>query len=201
VHTLRITLIVLLLIVIAGFIFVGLEYKNYKSGNRSLWFGTLNNYQQNQTLKFGNLNLKATSVSLKPYPAPTVNPPTSCLAVEPSGSIIDDEASLDANYACTQSQNTYSYDMLLHKQDNALVVQYTYSNVGNLPLNVGTYKISLLANTSINDDYNCSAPGSSLLKGSSENDCLSGDISKTYKGPLSLIVSQGKEEKEISLKL
>lgn len=202
--TRRIILGSILSIIVVSGLFIGVDYHAYKIGNRSHLFSTLNNYQQNQTLKFGSLNLKVTSITLKPYPKPNYVPPASCpstFSAAPT-SILSNEIAVDTQVQCAQRQNSYAADIDAHQHKNNLTVNYSYANVGNLSLNTSKYKLKLVANTGLTTNYDCAVSLSGqILKGSTETGCLSTTLSNVYHGPIKLVVTQGSKEKDINLKL
>ncbi|HVC36512.1 MAG TPA: hypothetical protein VNE40_03690 [Candidatus Dormibacteraeota bacterium] len=182
---------------------IGLNYNSYKDGNRSVLFGTLDNYTQSQTLKFGNLNLKVSSVTLKPYPKPDNIPTENCDSLKTPRST---QNYLDpygtAYYDCENTLNDYQNAVNNYLHTNQLTIHYTYSNISNVPMNFSDYKLTMALNTDQGSNYvSCNPPSYQILKGENETDCLSTDISNTYHGPLSLIVKNGNKEKIITLSL
>jgi hypothetical protein len=199
-RTLKIIGLVLLVIIVIAGIFVGLDYKTYKDGSRSMFFGTLDRYMQNQTLKFGNLNMKVNSVALKAYPLPT--PPPDCSKLTPQ---IANGGRIAWNVAdCQFSQGLYLKDVAHAKSKNELIVTIQYSNVADQALNLSDFKLNLTADTTLDSNDNDSSPCSGMrhaqfLKGYTETECISMDIDKGYSGPLALSVARGGKEKDISL--
>lgn len=203
---LKIVGLVLLVIALAAGVLVGVDYLNFKSGNRSILFGTIDNYNRGQTLKFDNFDLKVNSVVLKKYPMPPSPAQTNC----------DVYSSFDANgkfnlnlsmikYNC-QSQLGYYQDEVSHsKTKNELIVEFQYSTITDKPTNLLDYKVKLIANTALDDYANPSkkctgiAPNHAFLRGYTEKECLAKDIDKGYSGPLALSVVKNGKEKIISL--
>src|ERR1035437_3032787 len=178
---LKIIGLALLLIIVIAVVLVGFDYKSYKGRDRSHLFGTLYNYTQNQTLKFGSLNLKVTSVTLSPYPNPGPAPPP-CIKTWGCG--------------CGYQNSLNQY-----QSSNILKVSYQYSNVSNHPLDMSAYVFRLIGNTPLNNNGGCDIPSGAILKSSPLIGCISNDISNTYHGPLSLVVTSGNKEKTITINL
>lgn len=189
--------LILLFILLTAGVLSGLDYKSYKDGNRSYLFGTLSNYAQNQTLKFGNLDLKITNVSLDAYQKPTTTPCVPETKVTPH-----DPFGILGIVACDSLAQTYEQDLSQYQTKNKLTIDYSYSNVGSLSLNMSDYKIKLLSNTALSNNGQCiNQPSGQMLKDGSEGSCISADISKMYHGPLALSVSSGSNDKDISVSL
>jgi hypothetical protein len=214
----KLGLVLLAMIVICG-VLVGVDYINYKDGNRSHLFGTLDNYKQNQTLKFGDLDLKVTSVSLKPYSNPTAPSVTNCDALSNSdpnpligvsGAVINDPY-FSPRGICQSHLSEYNDALSYIKSNKSLVVTFNYNNVSNRTLNLSHYKAKIIINTPAAVSPNstidglrpsCSGlPDSQLLNGSIQQACLAEDISNKYHEPLVLSVTSQGKEKDISISL
>jgi hypothetical protein len=197
---LKIILAVVITVAVIVGIVIGFDYINYTNGNRSMFFGTLDRYKQNQTLKFGSLNLKVDSVALKAYPLPT--PPPDCSKLTPQ---IANGGRIAWNVAdCQFSQGLYLKNVAHAKSKNELIVTIQYSNVADQALNLSDFKLNLTADTTLDSNDNDSSPCSGMrqaqfLKGYTETECISMDIDKGYSGPLALSVARGGKEKDISL--
>jgi hypothetical protein len=193
-------LVILVVAVLFG-IFCGIEYLIYRDGNRAVFFGALDHYSQKQTLKFGSLDLKVTSVTLKSFPVPTPPAQTDCSALKPQDTSDLSELNNTFQYFdCTGNLNIYQNSLSQYQNSNALVVNYQYSKVSNTPINMSDFQLKLIANVPL-DDQGCDTPSGLLVKGSKLTACKSSGISKKYTEPLSLIVLHGKQEKTISINL
>ena len=191
------------IVVIAG-ILIGVDYRNYSVGNRSVLFGTLDKYKSSQTLKFTDLDLKVNSVSLKTYTKPTAPTQTDCSTISSSG--IGFWSSLD-KFRCEHANSNYLVDSEHYNKKKELLVEFQYMNISDNPINLLDYKVKLIANTVL-DDYGspskeCTgmAKNSSFLKGYTEKECLVKDVGKDYKGPLALSVTHNGREKIINLSI
>jgi hypothetical protein len=201
-------LLILAAVLIVG-ILVGFDYLNYKSGNRTVLFGTLDGYSRSQTLRYGNLDLKVNSVMLNSYPEPTLSL-RNCdglSTVQSVGRLFTwspYSQCVDMNSANTDYYNT---EKSHHNSKNEISVQFEYSNISDKPINLSDYKVKLVANTALGDYSSplksCSgmASNNSFLKGYVEKECLVKDLDKGYNGPLAFSVTKGGKEKIINLSI
>lgn len=204
--TLKIIVIILLVIVIIAGLIIGFDYKTYKDGNRSYLFGTLNSYNQNQTLRFGDLDLKVSNVELKLYPKPTKPIQSDCSGLVDRMTIRGEQVETPtvAQYACEQELIKYPIVLSHYESKNELTIKFEYSNIADQPLNLTDFKIKAIANTSL-DPYispvtACSGMRQAVfLKGNTETECISMDVDKGYTGPLALSVTRDGKEKNIQL--
>lgn len=206
--------VVLLSLLLVGLL-VGADYLNYKNGNRSQFFGTLDVYSKGQTAKFDNLDLKVESVLLKKYPAPTIKPssPTtkdcSGLSKESaSGGLINSPFGICTTALIDYESGLRTYnDKLSHSESkNELTVTFQYLNVYEKPINLSDYEIKIIANTTLvkyeEPISKCNGmSGSAFLKGHPTTECISVDIDKNYNGPLVLSIKKAGKEKIINLEL
>lgn len=207
-------LIVFFIAAITSGIFLSVDYSSYMLGNRSQLFGTLDNYNQNQTLEFDSLNLKVTKLTTNAYPAPSPPARTDCTELfvhQPSliPGVIPFFDGGEVYSKCQQKLGDYNRTLQHYKDDNNLIVNYSYANVASKPLDLANYKINLIANTPLGqlanlnydefrkpcDDF----PTSTLLKSNPLEGCITSDIPKSYRGPLVLSVTRNGHQKVINL--
>jgi len=200
--TLKIISIALSLIILIVILITGIDYTYYKLGNRSFIFNTLDNYRQDQILKFGNLDLKVNEVILKAYPEPTAPIQTDCSLISES----TEEGFWNglSKYRCEYALSKYPEDFSHYKAKSELIVEFEYSNISDQPINLADYSVKLIANTSLeiygSPVTKCTGMSKLVfLNGYTEKECLSMDIDKGYNGPLALSVTRGGKEKIINL--
>jgi hypothetical protein len=190
----KVALIIVACVILIGVALVGVDYKSYKKGDRSHLFGTLNTYKQTQTLKFGNLNLKVTEATIKPYPQPTPPAQTRC------NNPVLGSSTFIADFDCQSHLSNYQNQLTRYHNKHNLVVTFSYSNISVQPISLAKYRAKILANTILTTQpNNCSGlPSPELLKGSPQSGCFSMDIDKGYRGPLTLSITSNGIEKDIN---
>lgn len=192
---------VLIYIVLVLAIFIGIflvsDYINFKHGNRSHLFGTLDTYSQNQTLHLYNLDLKVTSVKVVPYDeAKLVAEEQSCInkfyakPVQNFGSGIilwnsrfpSEKPDCEGSYAPEYNASDFA------QKYQQVVVGFYYLNVSNQSFDFNDSNFKLLANTGLYNEGKCPFQTEHVIKGSGLGSCVVEDISKRYSGPLNLEV-------------
>ena len=169
-----------------------LDFSNYKHGGRSRFFGTLDTYNQNQTLHLYNLNLKVTEIKVNQYDeAKLVADEQRCISIA-SGyhSIFGSSFDFSLNHIrLCESRYTPENDASAFAQKyQQVVVGFYYENLSNQSFDFNDHNFQLLANTGLYNEMKCPLQTERTIKGSGLGSCVVEDISKSYSGPLNLEV-------------
>ena len=194
---LKIALSLLIIVILFGGIFLGIDYSKYKYGKRSHFFGTLNTYEQNQTLRIGSIDLKFTSVKTTQYDGRILlEKEKKCLAEQdPIFSISALLNSLCRKYAPENETDALNYA----KNYKQIEIGFSYNNISDKPVKFSTQNYDLLLNTpKYNYFRECNYQWSeNLIKGSPQTSCIRADIAKSYNGPLNLEITLNGVSKRI----
>jgi len=188
---------IFLLIVVVGIV-VGLDYRNYKNGSRSHFFGTLDSYTRKQTLHLYDLDLKVTAVKVTPYDVTDFVAKTqTCI----NKAIGQDSFGFNLNKdLCETNFKPESGSASEFAQNyKKIEVDFSYNNISNQPINFDTRNYDLISNT---QKYNyfreCNYQWSeTLIKGSPQTSCVREDVSKEYSGPFNLEIKLYGKTKQI----
>lgn len=209
----------LVAIIIASGLIISFDYLNYRNGNRSMLFGTLDAYSQEQTLKLDKLDFKVNDVSLnnisKPTVVPTAPVQTDCSNVTRSFIKDTNTGLLFSPYTrCTWALSSYEYDLAQYNEQLKrandkleLIVEFQYTNISTKPANLKDYSVKLIANTTLGEYSEGSkactgiAKNESFLSNYVEKECLLRTVDKGYSGPLAFSVTKNGKEKIINLKI
>ncbi len=183
-----------------------LDYMRYAQGNRSLLFGTLNSYSQNQTLRFDALDVRVTSTTGKIYSSPTPDEIAfhqKCqnnqkYIVDSSGKLVSNPQS---DWACNLWGGSDAVDQYndFYQYERKLTVWFTYQNASDQPFNINSYKFTLAANTVLRNNDTCDMQSGNLLPGPPLSSCLYTDLDKNYNGPLRLLLQHNGKTKSIAV--
>ncbi len=168
-----------LLIIVLG-ILASFDFLDYKHGNRSHLFGTLDTYTQNQTLKFSDFDIWVTEVERWDYCGKNI-------------------ADFDSSAYVSIFSNSTAWPSGIEPKKN-LAIHFFYKNVSTKVVSLNGYRFKPVASSKIYEkDRNII--GGDVLPDASIYGDISFGITKDYYGPLSLVITKDGKKKNIQLSI
>jgi len=189
-------------------IFIFTDYYHYEHGNKSIFFGTIDTYKQNQTMHFNMFDIWVTQVERRDYP-PVILIHCTDLPLKPIGYIPTNGLNIpgftEPNkwqqdcYSYYKSDSNYSEYIKSTSLKN-LIVHFYYKNTSNNVASLNGYNFKLIANTKITEKDR-KITGGYVLPKSQTYANISIDIDKNYNGQLNLLVTNNNVAKSIELNI
>lgn len=174
-----------ILAMIAGVVIVS-NYFNYKHGNRSHLFGTLDTYSQNQTLKFDDFDIWVSEVERWDFCGKNIadfDPKAYQVVINPNDLF-----------------STNNPPVWPNGPRKNLAIHFFYKNTATKVVSLNPYYFKPVANTQIFEKDRHIRSGD-MLPGSVTYANISFSMAKDYQGPLRLVVTKGSKKKSIELNI